>query len=442
MTVILLAILSVAGVGLLLVPVLCRRRAEGAEGLAVYRQQLDELERDVASGLVAEADAARARREIERRILAEGGRDTGEHDGRRIGGPALAGVSLGVVVLAVGVYAALGSPDLPGQALNDRADVVVPESGDVAALIARAKTRVANDPFDAEGWALLANAYALSRRYGDAAQALVEALALDGGNARQWARYGEYIALSRDSIVTPAARLAFLQARRMDPDQPIARYYEGIARAQDSDIAGALTVWRDLLADSSPGDPWTDRLRMHIAEAENLVGSDVGAEPAPGPTGEDIAAAAGMTADEQMEMIRGMVDGLAARLEDEPDNLEGWSRLAQSYGVLGEWQNARDAYDHALGLAPEDTALWDGFANAVLGVAQADGTVPQASVTDMDRVLAVDPANRQALYVTGLAASQSGDTMLARERWTALRNLFPAGSAEHRQAQTLIDGLE
>jgi cytochrome c-type biogenesis protein CcmH len=131
--------------------------------------------------------------------------------------------------------------------------------------------------------------------------------------------------------------------------------------------------------------------------------------------------------DEQMAMIRDMVEGLATRLADEPDDLEGWSRLAQSYAVLGEWQNARDAYAHALSLAPGDTNLADGLANAVSGLLPPDGSVPAGSVAAYETVLDASPDNQQALYYLGLAAHQAGDDARAVELWTRLRDQLPEG---------------
>jgi len=443
MTFVLLAILALLTVGLLLWPL--ARRTGGGDGVAVYRDQLDELERDRARGLIEKASAEAARTEIERRILAEAGRHQGDRPAPAGGAGPRVILALGVVALAVVLYGVLGSPDLPDRPLASRDDVEQPVDGteEMQPLIARAEARVVNDPFDLEGWVLLANTYAFAERFDDAARAMTEALALDQSNADHYARFGEFVTLSRAGAVTPAARLAFAQALQLDPGQPVARYYEGVARAQDGDVAGALVVWRALLADSPPDAPWTVQLQRHIADAEDLAGGDmVTAEtPPPGPTEEDIAAAAEMTADEQLEMIRGMVDGLAARLEGEPDNLEGWARLAQSYAVLGEWQSARDAYDHALGLAPGDPGLIGEFANAVMVLSQESAMVPESSVADMERVLAVQPENQQALYVTGLAAAQSGDLTLARERWTALRDLFPEDSNEHAQAQAMLDSL-
>ena len=145
--------------------------------------------------------------------------------------------------------------------------------------------------------------------------------------------------------------------------------------------------------------------------------------------------------DDRLDLITGMVEGLAFRIEDEPENLEGWRRLAHSYTVLGDWPNARMAWEHALGLAPGDGELWDGFAAAVAGPISRDSGVPADALADMERVLEVRPENRHALYVAGLAAAESGDLARAHEFWTRLRDLFPPSSAEHDRARLLVESL-
>jgi cytochrome c-type biogenesis protein CcmH len=219
-----------------------------------------------------------------------------------------------------------------------------------------------------------------------------------------------------------------------------------MASAQAGEVAEALAAWRRLYADT-PGDaPWRDALVARIGEAEQQLGleaSDLaGTEALPGPTAEDVEAAGEMSEDEQVAMIRGMVEGLAARLADEPDNLEGWRRLAQSYSVLGDWAEARAAYAHALTLAPEDAALLDGYANAIAGSLSQSEPIPEDAAAEFDRVLEKQPNNDVALYITGLAAAQAGDTARATERWGRLRDLLPEGSAQRAQVQGLIDGLQ
>ncbi|MDG2480044.1 MAG: c-type cytochrome biogenesis protein CcmI [Alphaproteobacteria bacterium] len=444
---IVMGILAVVAVVLLMLPVVRRSGQAAGGGLAVYRDQLTELEAESAAGLIDGEAAATAKREIERRILAEADR-TGSAKNRLVVSSfwPLTLASLLVVGLGGWIYTEIGSPGLGDLPLSSRSDVAQTEDdSELAPLILRAEGRVGDNPFDLEGWVLLANTYAFANRYDDAARAMAEAVALDMNVAANLSRYGEFVTLSRGGVVTPAARIAFAQAQNLDSSEPIARYYEGVARAQDGDVAGALVVWRALMAKSSADAPWLEQLGRHITEAEAQIGAlTLASEPEglSGPTEEDIAAAAEMAPDAQLEMIRSMVDGLAERLEDEPDNLEGWSRLAQSYGVLGQWQASRDAYDHALTLAPDDLGLLDGFANSVAGFAMEAGMVPDQSLADMERVLLVLPQNEQGLYITGLAAAQAGDRGLARERWTLLRDLFPAGSPEYGQADLLINSLQ
>lgn len=431
---------------------LLRRDAIAAprNALAVYRDQLDELQRDRARGIIDDEAAAAARREIERRILAEQGVAAPAPAPRR--SVAWAAVLAVVVVAgAAAIYAELGSPTLPARPLAGRDDLGTPamaseEQAQVEAMIARLEERLTGDPSDIEGWLLLANSRAFLGRYDTAAQAMAQALALRPDTAAWHAAYGEFLALDRQGTVTPAARQAFEQALALDPKEPIARYYLAVASAQAGEVAEALAAWRRLYADT-PGDaPWRDALVARIGEAEQQLGlerSDLaGTEAPPGPTGEDIEAAQDMSEDEQVAMIRGMVEGLAARMEDEPGNLEGWRRLAQSYSVLGDWAEARAAYAHALTLAPEDAALLDGYANAIAGSLSQSEPIPADAVAELDSVLETQPANDVALYITGLAAAQAGDPERAAERWGRLRDLLPEGSPQRAQVQGLIDELQ
>ncbi len=449
MTFVVLGLLALLTIALLVLPV-ARRGGSGADaGIKVYRDQLDELERDIEAGLIDAGAGAAARREIERRLLREDAHRRMVSEGQRKSGAGLVAViCVAVVALAVLVYGVLGSPYLPDQPLAARLEGPTQDGGDgveLRPLVARAEARAQNDPFDRESWVLLANAYAFANRYDDAANAMAEAVALDPEDAGTLSALGEFVTLSRGGVVTPAARMAFARALAFDPTEPVARYYEGVARAQDGDITGALRVWRELLADSAPDASWIAQLQRHIADAETMTGSITGLtsdeDGLSGSTQEDIEVAAEMTEDGQVAMIRSMVDGLAERLQDEPDNLEGWLRLAQAYGVLGDWRLARDAYDHALTLEPGDSGLMAGLSNAVAGSVQGEAMVPDWAVTDMERVLAVLPDNAEALYFTGLAAAQRVDNATARERWTTLRDLFAQDSAEYRQAGELIEAL-
>jgi cytochrome c-type biogenesis protein CcmH len=93
---------------------------------------------------------------------------------------------------------------------------------------------------------------------------------------------------------------------------------------------------------------------VFVAEA-NRMGAQAGLAPVsardvvPG-----LAEIEDMTEEDRQAAIRSMVEGLAARLEAEPDDPEGWLRLAQARAVLGEPGAAREAYDRALEVLPPD----------------------------------------------------------------------------------------
>ncbi len=334
----------------------------------------------------------------------------------------VAPVAFAVAAGALAVYGVLGSPGLDDRPLAERSAAA---TGDPAldALAARARARLSEHPADAGAWRLLADARARARRYGDAALAMTEAAVLDPGNAGLAARQGEFIVLSHDGVVTPSARQAFARALALDPDEPVARFYGGIALAQAGDVAAALALWRDLLDDTPAGAPWLAELNRRIAEAE-IMGS-----------------VATMTAGEQLDLVTGMVESLALRLEEEPDDLEGWIRLARSHAALGNSANARAAWERALGLAPEDGDLWDDFAASVASTVHPGKAVPPGAAEDMKRVLEVRPDNLHALAVAGLAAAGAGDSAQARRYWTRLGELLDPAGAEYREVRALLESL-
>jgi len=324
---------------------------------AVYRDQLAELEQDVMRGLINDAEAEAARREIERRLLqteAPGGAG-GSAPGRAA--PWLRRLALVLVValppaFGLGLYLQLGTPGLPGLPLAGR-DPGGP--AEVALLAERLAARVADNPDDLEARLVLAQVYERSGNYAEAAGHYREAIALV---AKQGpvpgplhAALGETLVAADGGRVGREARLAFAAAIEADPGNSRARYYAGLAMAQDGRLQDAIGVWQSLAEDSPPGSPWLGLLQEQIARAAQELGIEppVSARPeAPadqprGPTVGDVEAAQDMTPEERQAFIRSMVDQLATRLEAEPADPDGWLRLARAYMVLGETDKAREA---------------------------------------------------------------------------------------------------
>lgn len=302
----------------------------------VYRDQLAELDRDAARGLIGPAEVAEARAEIARRLLrSDGAGDAGRsssRSGRLVAFAAVAAVPL----VAVGVYAATGSPGVEGQPLQARLSKNPAEST-IEELIGRAEAHLSANPGDARGWDVLAPIYLRSGRFQDSVTAYRNAIRLDGSSAVREAGLGEAIAAAAGGVITSDAQAAFGRALALDPSEPRSRFFMALGMAQDGRSSEAAEAWTALAASLPAESQW--RQAAERASAQALAAA---AGPK-GPTDDDVEAAAGMETGDRTAMIRSMVASLDRRLRETPGDAEGWKRLTRSYLVLGETENARDA---------------------------------------------------------------------------------------------------
>ena len=232
----------------------------------------------------------------------------------------------------------------------------------VAALARALESR----PDDVDGWALLGRSYVGMGRYAEAAEALGRAHRLAPDRVEIASAFGEAEVAAADGVVGDEAKAVFEGVLAADPRDPRARFYLGLAKAQGGDVRGALQDWVDLAALSPAEAPWLASVQEQIARAAGELGVEIASlEPsaaaralgAPaGPVGPRLAPgdadAIEQMSDEQREaMIRSMVERLAARLETNPDDRDGWLRLARAYEVLGEAEKAEQARARAEALA-------------------------------------------------------------------------------------------
>lgn len=442
--VIILVILPLSRVG---------RRPPGRAAVdrAVYRDQLREVALDVTRGLLTEADAASARLEIERRLLAADTKD-GHAEGPAAGMGAWAVVlALLVPAGAVSIYLVHGAPQVPDQPYWARAAErsLIGENGtlDLDKAAAALEARVKLDPTSAEGWLLLARTQAARGRWQDSAAAYHEALALTHQRPDVVAAYGEMLVMAADGMVTPSARDAFVATLAQDGKSAVARYYLALAEAQAGNTQVALDGWQRLLADSPYDAPWVPVVKQRIAETAKAAGiappePPAAVPPAPGPSSDDMAAAARMTPEQRAQMIHGMVDRLAASLQEKPDDLDGWLRIGRAYQVLGERDKAVDAFAHAAALKPDDPAILDHEIDAMLGDREQSEPIPEPALTTLKRLEALDPKEPRALWYLGLAAAQAHRTDEAKSYWQRLLVVLPADSEEHNTVSSALAALD
>jgi cytochrome c-type biogenesis protein CcmH len=386
--------LTVAALAALLRP-LIRAPRPGAEDeepvTALYRRQFAAIEIELAQGRLMPEQAAVARTEITRRMLAAAEQESA---GRAASAESATetswrfGAAIGIAGLlpaaAIALYFALGTPAAvaPGAVTDGAAPHGAAE---LAAAADRIKAHLRQTPGDLRGWILLARTSAALSRFPEAREAYAHAIALAPAETGLLAELGEVLVLAARGQVTAAAEAEFAKA----PDDPRSRYYGAEAALQRGDTAGARQKLQALLAAAPADAPWRQAVADRLAELSPTSGSPTSgpptaAAPGSGPTAQDVAAAESMTPAQRETMIRAMVERLAQRLRQNPGDSTGWARLARAYDVLGEPDKAQAARARA--------------AEAGAGAASA-GRPPTASAP-----AASAPADSSAVAVPAAAA--------------------------------------
>ncbi|TKT81243.1 c-type cytochrome biogenesis protein CcmI [Aquamicrobium sp. LC103] len=317
------------------------RDADRDHDIEVYRDQLAELDREAARGSIGESEAAEARAEIGRRILrlADQQSDQASSSGGRFTRFAGTAAVLSIPLLSWGVYATIGSPDLPAMPLQARIEQD-PEKNTVDELVARAEAHLAENPSDGRGWDVLAPIYYRMGRHQDAVTAYRNAIRLSGVSAARETGLGEALAASSGGLITSDAQAAFERALALDPQFPKARYLLAAAFMQDGKPDQAVAELQRMMEGLPEESPWRDVAQ----QAMRSVNAEVEREQtATGPTREQVQDAAGMDDADRAAMIEGMVSSLDEKLRANPDDPAGWQRLIQSYVVLGREADAVEA---------------------------------------------------------------------------------------------------
>lgn len=298
-----------------------------------FRLVLAGIDADLAAGKLGEPEAQAAKGELAREILrikADAGRAVAKIEG--LSQKALLAGLGGIAALTLGLYALLGSPDLPSQPLASRPEVAA-QSIDLSAAIERIEAQLATNPDDLRGWTVIAPAYLELSRFTEAANAYRRIIELSAPTPDLQTSEAEALMLAADGAGSPEALALLRSAAASDPSHVLSRLYIAAELTRTGDYPAAVTAWQDALALSKGDEPWLASAQQGLSVAQN--------------NGEAPANT------QETEMIGQMVSGLAERLSAQGGTVEEWTQLVRAYLVLGDKDSAQAAYDDAVLAYPQ-----------------------------------------------------------------------------------------
>ncbi len=396
---------------------------------AIYRDQLQALERDLARGTISPQDYESTRDELQLRLLD----DTEETaPPPKAQGPVVltarrtaAAVALLLPLGAASMYWWLGNPsamDPPAARAISNEKVLQM----VDALAARLKA----NPDNPKGWAMLARSYKVMGRLEEAQAAFEKSGDFINTDADLLVEYADLLASRADSVEGKPLQL-INQALLLDPKHPTALMMSGIAAFRRSDFPAAVLQWEKLLAVLEPGSPDAQQIETDIAQARAKMGKGAGIDASKLPP-VDPAAAGPMT----QEKINQMVERLAERLKTHPDDPAGWVRLARAYKVQGRLADAEQAYVKAGKFVDTDANVLTQYADLL--AMRANNNLEGRPLALVNKALALDPKHPMALMMAASAAYRRADYAQAIVHWERVLLTMEPGSSDATQVKTEI----
>lgn len=424
------AVLTLLVVAWMVYPLLRTPKGDGVSSeklnAAIHRDQLHALETDLARGVISQQDFETTREELQLRLLddtesfeaAPTQQNIGFWSAKRTA--TVIGVSL--PILALGIYMQLGMP-----AAIDRVATAAaannPHGGDeqIKQMIESLVTKLKNNPDNPSGWAMLGRSYKAMGRFDEAQQAFEKAGPFISGNPDLLVDHAELLGILAGNNLTGKPQQMIDAALRMNPEHLMGLMMAGVASYQTGDFAGAVTRWEKLLGLIPPGSSDAEQVQANINDARDKAGMPPVASNLLPPVPAD--AAVGMTP----EKINQMVDRLAARLKENPDDPAGWARLARAYRVQGRLDEAANAYAKTGKLLDTDADLLTQYADTL---AMRASNLQGKPLELINQALAIAPKHPMALMMAGQAAYQAGKYAIAIGHWQTALTVLPANSPD------------
>ncbi len=418
------ALLTLLVVAWLLRPLL---RKPGDSGItsdklnaAIHRDQLRALEADLARGVISPQDFETTRDELQLRLLDDTESFEASPKNKKAGfwsaKRTAVAVGLSLPILALGLYLQLGTPAA--------IDLVARANGNehqMQEMIDKLAGRLKANPDDPKGWVMLARSYKAMGRFDEAKQAYDKAGDIADKDPDLLVDRAELTAILAGNQLAGKPEQMIQEALRLNPQHPMGLMLSGMAAYQNADYKTAVARWEKLLDMVSPDSQDAQQIQANIEDARAKGGMAAGDNNKlpPIPAG----AAAGMTPDK----INDMVERLAARLKDNPDDIAGWARLARAYKVQNRLDEAAAAYAKTGKMLDSDADLLTQYADTL---AMRNKSLQGRPNELINKALSIAPKHPMALMMAGQAAYQSGNYAAAIGHWKTVLTVLPANSPD------------
>ena len=454
--------------------------------LKVYKDQLSEVDKDFQLGRVDSKELNAIKTEIQRRILTENVEVNQQNQSKKFTPTTYVIFTLVASFLipsvTIGIYANFGSPGHPDVPLSKRADLQTPKTVEkitsqgkepneqhagIDNMITNLQEKLKVNPDDLQNWELLGRTLLIRKQYEAASDSLRQGVSIFPSSLELRATYAEALVLAAQGRISREALKQFKIVSKSIPKDPRVRYYLGLADYQQEKIELALQKWTTLLDETPQNAPWRKMLTSRIDQATKDLGiktskptqklaskqkstaSSVNAakpsilkEGFQGPTSEDIRAAQTLSKNDRQEMINNMVEGLAAKLKNNPDDLDGWLRLSRSYKVLGKLEKSKQALKRAANLAPTRIDLQLELARVLLPEGSPNANATAEFKVVVERIRREAPEHPEALYFAGLLAKAEGDNSSARKLWGKLLEKMGPNAPARSMIKNQLKDLE
>ena len=388
---------------------------------SIHRDQLQALEADLARGVISQQDFETTRDELQLRLLDDTEsfeaspkkKTAGFWSAKRTA----VAVAITLPVMALGLYLQLGTPEAMNPVASGNAN-----NEQLVQMVDSLAARLKDNPNDSKGWAMLARSYKALGRFEESRRAFEKAGDLIKTDPDLLIDHADVLGVLAGNSLVGKPQQMIEEALRMNPEHPMSLMMAGVASYQSGDYQKAVSYWEKLLGLLQPGSPDALQVQANIDEARAK-----GGQPAAGASNllppVPAGAAAGMTPDK----INDMVDRLAARLKDNPDDLAGWVRLARAYKVQNRLDEAAAAFAKTGKLLDTDPDLLTQYADTEAMRTKSLQGKPSELI---NKALSIAPKHPMALMMAGQAAYQSGNFAKAIDHWQTALTVLPVNSPD------------